>query len=112
MSKRVPRYRVEWTEEAWAEVHLLKVFERRPVMQAAEELAHEAETETQNRKPLREPLEELPEATWEVRIQAKHRLLYCVYRVEEGENEQKTVEILRAIIKDRESTTGALRRKR
>jgi hypothetical protein len=50
--------------------------------------------------------------TWEVRIQAKHRLFYCVYRVQEGDNEQKTVEILRAIIKERETTAEALRRKR
>ena len=89
-----------------------QVFERRPVLQAADKLAHQAETESENRKPLREPLQDLPDATWEVRIQAKHRLLYCVYRVDESENQQKTVEILRAIIKERETTAEALRRRR
>ena len=39
---------------------------------------------------------------WEVRVQARHRLLYGIYRVA----------ILRAIIKDRETTAQAVRRKR
>jgi hypothetical protein len=88
------------------------VFERRPVMRAADELAYQAEVETRNRKPLRRPLADLPDATWEVRIRSKHRLLYGIYRVIDDENEQKTVEILRAIIKEAETTENALRSER
>jgi Txe/YoeB family toxin of Txe-Axe toxin-antitoxin module len=110
--KRAPLYKVEWATEALTEVQALRVFDRRAILQAAAELAHQAESETHNRKLLREPLEDLPEATWEVRVQARHRLLYAIYGVVEGENEQKTVQILRAIIKDRETTAQAVRKKR
>jgi Txe/YoeB family toxin of Txe-Axe toxin-antitoxin module len=103
---------VLWTEEAWAEVQALKVFERRPVMQAADELVHQAEIETGSRKPLEKPLTDLPEATWEVRIQAKHRLLYSVRPPEQDGAKQRIVEILRAIIKTRDTTEQALRRRR
>jgi Txe/YoeB family toxin of Txe-Axe toxin-antitoxin module len=104
-------YRIEWAPEAWAEVHALKVFERRSVMQAAEGLMRGAETETPNRKRLKEPLDEIPEATWEVRIQGKHRLFYCI-GVVAGDKEQKTVRIMRAIIKNTETTAEALGRKK
>jgi len=70
---RGPPYRVNWAPEAWEEVHALAVFERRPIMRAADELAYHAEVETRNRKPLRRLLEELPAATWEVRIRSKYR---------------------------------------
>jgi len=109
---RGARYKVEWAPEAWAEVHALKVFERRPIMRAADELAYEAEVETRNRKPLRRPIDDLPAATWELRIRSKHRLLYGIYRVFEDEREQRIVEILRAIIKETESTEDSLRRER
>jgi Txe/YoeB family toxin of Txe-Axe toxin-antitoxin module len=105
-------YSVRWTAEAWAEVNSLKVFERRPVMRAVDELAYQAEVETRNRKLLREPIADLPDATWEVRIRSRHRLLYAVYRVTELETQQRTVEILRAIIKDTETTERAIRRER
>ena len=103
------RFEVEWTSEAWAEVQSLPVFERRPIMRAVDDLRHEAEVETQNRKPLRKPLEELPEATWEIRIRGKYRLLYCVTDPI-PENNKRCVQILRAIIKEREPTSEALRR--
>ena len=108
---RVP-YVVEWTEEAWAEVQGLSVFERRSLMGAVQELRHQAETETLNRKRLTEPLELLPDATWEVRVRGRHRLLYAVRPRSGGPDEQQTVEILRAIIKERETTAEALRRRR
>jgi len=58
--------------EAWTEVHLLRVFERRAVMRAVDELSHQAELETRNRKPLRHPIAELPDATWEVRVPPRY----------------------------------------
>lgn len=88
------------------------MFERRPIMRAADELAYQADVETRNRKPLRRPLEDLPAATWELRIRSRHRLLYGIYRVIEDEKEQGIVEILRAIIKENETTEKALRRNR
>ena len=110
--RRVPRYEVEWTAEAWVEVHLLRVFERRAVMRAVDELAHQAEVQTRNRKPLRHPLEELPAATWEVRVRSRHRLLYSVRIVAEGGTQRRTVEILRAIIKGTDTTERALGKER
>lgn len=106
-----PPYVVEWTEEAWAEVEELAVFERRAVLHAVEALRYQAETATRNRKPLSEPLQLLPEATWEVRVGGKFRVLYAVHAASEASEDQKTVEILRAIIKERETTAEALRRK-
>jgi hypothetical protein len=111
-SGRDPPYKVEWLAEAWAEVMALKVFVRRPVMRAADELAFQAEVETRNRKPLRQPIADLPDATWEVRILSKYRLLYGIYRAGEGEMQQRTVEILRAIIKKTETTDSFLRREK
>lgn len=53
-------------------------------------LVEKAEVETTNRKPLREPLQLLPEATWEVRV-GPFRVLY---RFDDG-----TVIVLRVILK-------------
>ena len=108
MTGRVPQYDVEWTAEAWTEVHLLRVFERRAVMRAVDELADQAEVETRNRKPLSRPIAELPDATWEVRVRSRYRLLYGIRRTAEGETERRTVEILRAIIKGTDTTERAL----
>ena len=106
------RYRVLWNPEAWAEVNALSAFARRPVRHAVVDLRHQAEVETRNRKRLLEPLAELPDATWEVRVQGRYRLLYCVRRdIVEGVNIVPTVEILRAIIKGTETTSEVLRRK-
>ena len=81
-------------------------------MHAADALVYEAELETRNRKPLQRPIEDLPTATWELRVRSKHRLLYGVYRVVDGEKESRIVEILRVIIKETETTEKALRRER
>jgi hypothetical protein len=62
---------------------------------AVDALAHQALVETINRKPLREPLSTLPDATWEVRVD-RHRVLY---RIDAG-----TVRVLRVILKT--ATTG------
>ena len=81
-------------------------------MRVADELTHQAEVETRNRKHLHEPLVDLPEATWEARVRGKHRLLYRVVSgPASGEGNQQTVEILRAIIKRRETTSEVLWRK-
>lgn len=108
----VLRYKVEWTTEAWTEVHLLRVFERRAVMRAVDELSRQAEIDTRNRKPLRHPIAELPDATWEVRVRSRYRLLYRIRGPAEGETERRTVEILRAIIKGTETTERSLGKQR
>ena len=108
----MPSYEVEWTAEAWTEVNLLRVFERRAVMRAVDELAHQAEVESRNRKPLRHPIAELPDATWEVRVRSNHRVLYAIRRMAEGETERRTVVILRAIIKGTDTTERALGKQR
>jgi hypothetical protein len=49
VTRRVLLYKIEWATEAWTEVQALRVFDRRAIMQAVAELAHQAESETQNR---------------------------------------------------------------
>jgi hypothetical protein len=80
-------------------------------MRAVDELAHQAEVETRNRKPLRHPIE-LPDATWEVRVRSRHRLIHGIRRVAEDQTERRTVVILRAIIKGTETTERALGKQR
>jgi mRNA-degrading endonuclease RelE of RelBE toxin-antitoxin system len=90
----VPRtFRIEWTAQAKTELKGVRAFERPPIRRAVAGL--EAVTETINRKPLREPLSALPEATWQLRVD-RHRVLY---QVEGG-----TVWVLRVILKT--GTTG------
>ena len=88
-------FRIEWTALAKIELRLLRAFDRPPVRRAVAALEHQAVTETINRKPLREPLPALPEASWAVRV-GRHRVLY---RVDGG-----TVRVLRVILKT--GTTG------
>jgi mRNA-degrading endonuclease RelE of RelBE toxin-antitoxin system len=88
-------YRIVVDEEARAELTDIQAFYRRPVVQAIRLLAHLAETETRNRKPLAEPLDLLPDATWECRV----GVFRVLYRVEE-----RTARVLRVIIKS--GTTG------
>jgi hypothetical protein len=103
---------VEWTEEALEELRALKVFDQRAVLRAVAALAYQAETQTRHRRPLREPLADLPGATWELRVRARHRILYCIHRVSAGDGAGETVEILRATIKEGETTAEAVRRQR
>ena len=56
------------------------------------QLGHEPGVETRNRKPLRQPLPELPEASWELRIHGDLRVLYWIV-------DTKTVTVLRVILK-------------
>jgi mRNA-degrading endonuclease RelE of RelBE toxin-antitoxin system len=72
------------------EFETFRAFDRPRIRRAVDELAEKAEVETTNRKPLREPLQLLPEATWEVRV-GPFRVLY---RFDDG-----TVIVLRVILK-------------
>ena len=90
-----PAFRIEWTARAAAELDELRAFDRPPIRRAVGALEHQALMETINRKPLREPLSALPEASWEVRVD-RYRVLY---RVDGG-----TVRVLRVILKV--GTTG------
>ena len=71
-------------------------------MGAVERLRFQAESETRHRRPLREPIDQLPGATWEVRA-GDYRGLYWI---EEG----RTVRILRVILKGRQTTAAAVMR--
>ena len=97
------RYRIEWDPRAEAELEALHVFDSRPIVQAVRELSHQAETETRNRKPLLHPIDDVPEAAWEIRV-VEHRVLY---EVKEGQ----TVRILRVILKGRHTTREAVSKK-
>jgi mRNA-degrading endonuclease RelE of RelBE toxin-antitoxin system len=87
----MPHYEIEISEDANTELEHLRAFDRRPIVQAIRGLSRDAEIATRNRKPLRVPLSELPDATWELRV-GKHRILYEV-------RNPATVRILRVIIK-------------
>ena len=73
-------------------------------MAAIEVLRTQAEMQTRNRKPLVEPIELLPDATWEVRV-GDHRVFY---RIAGGQ----TVDILRVILKGTSTTAEAVGRGR
>src|SRR6185312_12807650 len=83
-------FRIEWDRRATIELDRLRAFDRPPVRRTVAALEDQATTETINRKPLRQPLSALPEATWAVRV-GRHRVLY---RVDGG-----TVRVLRVILK-------------
>lgn len=87
---RRPAYEVVTDQEARAELAAIPVFHRRQIVQAIRELEHRAETVTRNRKPLDEPLDLSPDATWEVRA-ASFRVFYRV--------DERTVRVLRVIMK-------------
>ena len=94
-------YEIDLALEARLELRGLRPFDARPLYRAIEDLRWHAETVTRNRKPLREPLEELPEASWEVRV-GMYRVLYKIVGL--------TVGVLRVILKDHETTSEALQR--
>jgi plasmid stabilization system protein ParE len=77
----------------------VSAFDQRPIVQAIRRLADQAEVATKNRKPLREPLHQLRDATWEIRV-GNHRVFYEI-------REEGTVRILRVIIKSG-TTEGSL----
>jgi len=94
-------YAIRWVEDAKAELRLLRVFHSRILAAAVEDqLRHEAEVETNHRKPLLSPVVALPDATWELRVGA-YRVFYCI---EEGQ----TVTVLRVILKGTATTDVAV----
>ena len=95
-------YQIEWSEEATGDLSQISVFLRGRILRAIEQLRFQAEMETRQRKPLREPIEELPQATWEIRA-GDYRGLYWI---EEG----RTAHILRVILKARRTTRAAVTR--
>ena len=50
MTSRESGCRVEWTAAAEADLRELRTFDARPIVQAVEELRHQAEIRTRNRK--------------------------------------------------------------
>jgi hypothetical protein len=111
-------YIIEWDPRAEAELETLRVFDSRPIVQAVEELQHHAETRTRNRKPLDEPIAQLPEASWELRV-GEHRVFYELRMRESSADSmtandattRKTVRVLRVILKGRQSTRTVVSKK-
>jgi mRNA-degrading endonuclease RelE of RelBE toxin-antitoxin system len=101
-SDRATPYEIEWSAEATADLAEVPVFYRGQILIALERLCYQAEMATRHRKPLREPIEEIPEAAWEVRV-GEYRGLY---RIKEG----RTVRILRVILKGRRTALAAVMR--
>jgi len=93
MVKEPSRYLLEWDPTAHEEFDELSSFDARPILKAIRELRHQAEVETRNRKPLREAIPSVPDASWEVRV-GDHRVLYEVRK-------HRMVRLLRVIFKGR-----------
>jgi mRNA-degrading endonuclease RelE of RelBE toxin-antitoxin system len=100
------RYTVEFSGEAQADLRAMSAFRRLPVVRARAELEHQAELETQQRKPLTRPIGDLPDATWEARV-GDYRAFYCV---RSETTAQRTVTVLRVILKGTSTTQWALNR--
>ena len=93
-----------WDEEARSELAALGAFRRKIIVDVVErQLRYQPDVETRNRKPLREPLPEVPEASWELRIQGEHRALYRIA-------DARTVRVLRVILKRTTSLADAVGR--
>jgi mRNA-degrading endonuclease RelE of RelBE toxin-antitoxin system len=95
-------YAIEWSEEAKGDLRRISAFARGPVTTAIEQLRSQATRETRNRRPLKQPLEDLPAATWQIRVGSYRGL----YRISDGH----TVQILRVILKGRDTTWEAVAR--
>ena len=96
-------YEIDWSDDAKADLRRVSVFARKPIFLFVERLRYEADVETRSRKPLKRPLPEIPEATWEGHVMGDYRVLYRI-------NEGRTVRILRAIMKGTETLSEAIRR--
>ena len=95
-------YAIEWSVEARSDLRRIPAFARGPVTAAVEELRSQAANETRNRRRLKEPLEDLPAATWQIRV-GDYR---GFYRISDGH----TVQILRVILKGADTTREAMAR--
>jgi len=102
-------YVVELSAEAQADMRSIKAFHRPRVYRALADLSHQAEIETTHRKRLLEPLDDLPDAAWELRV-GDYRAFY-VTRMSEERGEQ-TVRVLRVILKRTATTLQALTKAR
>lgn len=104
-------YTIEWEPEAEAEVDALRSFDARSILAAVRELSHQAEQETRNRKPLGEPVDGLPEGSWEIRV-GEHRVFYEVLPGDpgapSGSTSPKIAHVLRVILKGRQTTQEAV----
>ena len=104
-----PRFAIVYSAEAQTDLRGVKSFRRPAIVKAIDELAYQADVETEQRIPLAEPLDELPDATWEVRV-GEYRALYCMPAPEPEEGQ--TVVILRVIFKGTATTKHAVSRAR
>jgi mRNA-degrading endonuclease RelE of RelBE toxin-antitoxin system len=96
-------YEIVWDTAAMEELSGLRAFKRRIVVATVEEqLRDQAETETNHRKPLREPVDELPDGSWELRI-GDLRVFYWIAN-------PGTAVVLRVIIKGNATLKEALGR--
>jgi mRNA-degrading endonuclease RelE of RelBE toxin-antitoxin system len=103
-------YIVEISVEARADLLDVPPFYRSRVLKALTALEDQAEIETRQRKPLKEPLEELPDASWEVRV-GDYRALYEITLMAPDEpGEGKTARVLRVILKGAWTMRGAVSR--
>ena len=96
-------YEIEWTIESTADTAKVHVFARKLVIKTVEQFRHQAEMPTRQRKPLRRPIPDLPEATWEARVAGEYRILYCI-------KEGPAVRVLRVILKGTAALAQAIRR--
>jgi mRNA-degrading endonuclease RelE of RelBE toxin-antitoxin system len=96
--------RIQWSNAAKADLRLIPVFRRRPISTAVGLLVDQSKIETQNRKPLALPMEDLPNGTWEARV-GDHRIFYW-------HEDDETVTILRVILKGTSRTADAIARGR
>ena len=105
MSRVAGPYTLEWDPTAEEELDQLRSFDARSILKGIRELRYEAEVTTRNRKPLREPIAGVPDASWELRV-ADHRVLYQVRK-------HQIVRLLRVIFKGRltidEAASGSRR---
>ena len=95
-------YEIDWSEQARADLRTLPAFWRRRIAVAVEQLAHQAEIETRNRKRLRRALHDLWEAEWNIRVGD----LRVLYRIIDG----RIAHVLRVILKGTATTDDALGR--
>jgi hypothetical protein len=95
-------YEIEWSEEARADMHDVPPFVRGALRAEILRLRFQALFETKNRRPLKHPIAELPDAQWQSRVDA-YRILYRVIGTER-------VRVLRVILKGSLTTADALKR--
>jgi addiction module RelE/StbE family toxin len=84
-------HEIDWSEQATADIESVPSYRRPRIVAAVERLRDQATVATRNRRPLSEPIEGLPTATWQVRV-GDYRVLYWI-------EEERTVVILQVIFK-------------